>query len=161
MGEHDLKHQLMSLIPYVVNFVVFFSFIIYKVKKPLVLYFQKRADDIKASIDSSENKFSDASSKLQSLQQKLTNSANECQNIMNEAAKEVITYKEGAKVEAANKIERMKRDMLDSFETEKLQLISQYDYQLLNLVFNKSKDLIKGSEKDKMKVSKNMLELLQ
>ncbi|MBF0297501.1 MAG: hypothetical protein HQK51_02205 [Oligoflexia bacterium] len=160
MEVNDLKHQLLALIPYVVNFVVFFGFIIYKIKRPLIKYFEERSEKIREHIESSNAKFVEANKKFKLFQEKINNSENECKNIINEAAKEVVIYKENAIVEMKNKIERMKRDMLDSFETEKLELIRQYDQQLLALVLTKSRNLIKGNENNKIKVSKNMLEFL-
>jgi F0F1-type ATP synthase membrane subunit b/b' len=146
----DLKYP-------VLNAVIFFGFMIWKLKKPLSDMFTKKSEDIKSLMNSAEKQSKDAAEKLNTYEQKIKNLSSELVKISTEYDSDVTNFAKNQSEETQTTITRMKRDVANKLEGEMKELSEGLSSDLLDLVVAKAQNSIGTNADLKKKATNNLV----
>jgi F-type H+-transporting ATPase subunit b len=139
------------------NFVLLFSFLIWKIKPAMREMFDKNATDVASLFELAEKKDKEAQIQLTSYQKKLSDLVSEKNKIMKEADKEAAFYEEETKKETAQYIERMSKDANAKLASEKSSLIKNVYSELVDEIITKTKNKIGTDINLKTRATNNLI----
>lgn len=117
----------------VINFLVLFGGLAYLLRKPLLEYLGRKAEEIAGLLDRSEKDKQEAKQRLEQTQARLQSLAAEVQLIKEEARQEALREKERLLQEAAFEAERLKklaREEIDSLVQASRRELKAYAIEL-------------------------------
>ncbi len=137
-GHHE-AHVSELLWP-IVNFVLFFSFIIFKARKPIKEGFDKNADLIKELFEYAKAKDEDASKKIATYKQKMEEFHLEVDRLKKEMDEEFVSFEKETLEETKRQIERSNLDAKRKVQSEKNKKLNELNEELLDKIILKTKD---------------------
>lgn len=138
-GIHHEAHVSELMWP-IINFVLFFSFIIYKAKKPIKEGFDKNAELIKELFEYAKAKDEDAQKKITLYKGKLDGFHNELDRLNKEMKEEFSRFEKDSIEETKRQIERASQDAKRKAESEKNKKVREINEELLNNIILKTKE---------------------
>lgn len=142
-GEHHVGPE--SLIAPAFNFIVLFGFIIYKIKAPMKNAFEQKAKKISEILDRAGVKAKEAQVLLDINNKKLTEVDNEAAAIMKNTEEDAKKLAADSEHDIKEKTEKLKAEAISRVETEKKNMISDLNKELINDVMKKTKGLISSN----------------
>lgn len=131
-----------SLIAPAFNFIVLFSFIIYKAKIPMKKSFEQKAKRISEILDRAGVKAKEAQVLLDISNKKLSDIDHETAAIMKNTEEDARKMAADSEKDIKEKTEKLKAEAIIRVETEKKNMISDLNKELINDVMKKTKGLI-------------------
>lgn len=156
-GDGHHEPSVMDLKYPALNFVLFFGFIVWKIKKPLSEMFDKKSEDVKTLMRSAAEQSKNAEEKLQSFNAKIKNLESETIKINTDYENEVVNYAKIQSDETATTIARMKRDVENKLAGERKEMMDGLSHELLNEVVGKTKSTINLDKNLKDKATQNIV----
>lgn len=138
-GVHHEAHVSELMWPFF-NFVLFFGFVIYKVRKPIKEGFDKNAELIKELFEYAKAKNEDAERKMAEYQNKMSNFHLEVERLKKETEVEMAIFKTETAEETKRQIERASLDAKRKAESEKNRKVKEINEELLNNIIIKTKE---------------------
>ena len=138
-GVHHEAHVSELMWP-IFNFVLFFSFIIYKAKKPIKEGFDKNSELIKELFEYAKAKDEDAQKKIALYKGKLDSFHLEVDRLNQEMEEEFVNFQKETIEETKKQIERASQDAKRKAESEKNRKVREINEELLNNIILKTKD---------------------
>jgi F-type H+-transporting ATPase subunit b len=149
----DLKYPIL-------NFIVLFGFLAWKLKKPVSEMFNKKSDDIKSLMNSAEKQSKDAHEKLQAFNAKMKNIESEVVQISSDYENDAVSFAKNLHEETETSIARMKRDLRGKLEGEKKEMLDDLNHEVVSKVIANAKNEIgKNPEHRKSATQKIITEL--
>lgn len=140
-----------------INAVIFFGFLLFKLKKPVADMFENSAKEIEEFNELAEKKSKEAKIKLDMYQEKLQGIDKDVSKIKDETLADAEKLKQTVKAETEEKLERMKRDAQNKLESEKNQIVKSIYSELVDKVIVTAKKDIKGDNDKKSKATAKLL----
>ncbi len=158
-GEHAAHHEpsVLDLKYPALNFVIFFGFIVWKIKKPLSDMFNKKAEDVRSLMKSAAEQSKNAEEKFQAFQDKIKNLDSETVKISTDYENEIVNYAKLQSEETATTIARMKRDVENKLAGERKEMMDGLSHELLSEVVGKTKTTINSDKNLKDKATQNIV----
>lgn len=141
----------------IVNFVVLFGFLGWKLKKPIRNMFEKNADDVTSLYGLAEEKDKEAQIRFEEYSKKLSSLDSEKQRIMNEAEKNAETFSKEHTVETNELISNLNTEAKARIENEKIQMDRNLNATLLDEVINKVKEKMVTDKELQTKATKKLV----
>ena len=143
-----------------INFIILLA-ILSKVIKPLREKFNKQADDVKSLMESAARNNKDAEDKLNSFQAKIKNLDSELVKIATDYESDVVQFTKNQSEETQTTISRMKRDLENKLDGEKIELIDELNHDLINKVVANAKSTIKNNKDYQTKATQKIISELR
>jgi F0F1-type ATP synthase membrane subunit b/b' len=144
-----------------INFFVLVAFLVWKLKKPTIEMFNKKADDVQSLMFSAAQKNKDAEEKLKVLQGKLSNLPAELSKIKKDYEHDVVAFTEAQSVETQSTIVRTKKDLEHKLDGEKNEMVETLNEDLLKSVIAITQQTINGSSDMKKRATSNIVSELR
>ena len=122
------------------NFILFFGFLIYKVRKPVKEGFDKNAELIKELYEYAKAKDEDAQKKIAQYKDKMKHFHLEVEKLNKEMEEELAIFKKEAIEDTKRQIERAGQDAKRKAESEKNRKVKEINEELLNNIISKTKE---------------------
>ncbi|RLA67589.1 MAG: hypothetical protein DRQ88_02760 [Epsilonproteobacteria bacterium] len=135
------------------NFILFFGFLFWKIKKPIRDGFNKNADLVKELYEYAEAKSKEAETKILKYEEKLNNLDGQIQKIKMEMDQEFSVFKKNIEVETEQNIERAGKDAQRRIVSEKNKMVRDLEESLLSTIIAKTKNKIGGDNNLKEKAT--------
>lgn len=147
-GGEDTSHvsSISDLFWPTFNFVLLFSFFIWKLKKPILQFFSNNSDEVKYLFDYAEEKNKEASLKLEMYEGKLKSLPVEIKKIKNSAELDLGRFEEITGEETGDQMAKLEKNSFEKMTSEKNNAIKKIGKELLEAIVTKTKNKI---EKDK------------
>lgn len=140
-----------------INFLLFFGFLVFKLKKSISESFDTKADEVKEQYEFADVKNKESDIKLKMYEDKLNNLNTEETKIRENAQEDAERFLEENTEEKNKNVERVKKDSINTLESEKNQMVKEINSELLDLILSKTKKQI-GSDNDlRSKVTTKLL----
>ncbi len=144
-----------------INFVIFFGFLVWKIKGPMTEMFNTKAKETEEFYKFAEKKNKDAEKKYDEFEQKLKNISKEIDVIKSEAQKEEELFLSQSEEEKNKTLERIQRETTARLESEKNALVRELEVDLIKNIIAKTKEKIGASSDLKNKVTNNLISGIQ
>ncbi|MDH5580733.1 MAG: ATP synthase F0 subunit B [Bdellovibrionales bacterium] len=144
-----------------INFIIFFGFLVWKIKKPLSEMFTTKANEVEEFYKFAEQKNKDAEKKYEEFEEKLKNISKELDLIKSEAQKEEDLYTKQVNDEKDKTLERIQRETQARLESEKNAMIKDLETDLIKKIISRTREQIGGSSDLKSKVTNNLISGIQ
>jgi len=144
-----------------INFVIFFGFLVWKIKKPLAEMFNQKANEVEEFYKFAEKKNKDAEKKYEEYEDKLKNISTELDIIKSEAQKEEELFLKQSNDEKDKTLERIQRETEARLESEKNAMIKDLETDLIKKIISKTREQIGASSDLKSKVTNNLISGIQ
>jgi len=128
------------------NFILFFGFLFWKIKKPIKDGFNKNAELVKELYEYAEEKSKKAEAKIQKYEEKMNNLEGLVQKIKLEMDQEFSVFSKNLEEETEKNIERAGKDADRRIVSEKNKMVRGIEESLLNTVISKTKEKIGGDK---------------
>lgn len=138
-GVHHEAHIGELMWP-IFNFVLFFGFLIYKIRKPIKEGFDKNAELIKELFEYAKAKDEDAQRKMNEYKEKMNNFHLEVERLEKEMEVEMAIFKTETAEETKKQIDRASLDAKRKAESEKNRKVKEINEELLNSIILKTKE---------------------
>lgn len=141
-GSGDVHHEahVSELMWPFVNFILFFGFIIYKIKKPMKEGFDKNAELIKELSEYAQAKDQEAQKKIGEYKEKMKNFHLEVERLNKEMEEEFVLFKKETIEETEMHIKRATADAKRKAEAEVKRKNKEINEELLNKIIFKTKE---------------------
>lgn len=146
----DLKYA-------VLNFVVLFGFLGWKLKKPLQDMFDKKSEDVQTLMTSAERQSKDAEARLNEFHAKIKNLHAETTQINSEYESDTLSFAKNLHEETQTSIARMQRDLHGKLEGEKKELLDELNHELLSKIIAKTKNDISTNPEHQKNATKKII----
>ena len=143
-----------------INFIILLA-ILSKAVKPLREKFNKQADDVKSLMDSASKNHKDAEERLNVFQAKIKNLDSELIKIANDYESDSVQFAKNQDQETQTTISRMKRDLENKLEGEKVELMDELNHDLINTVVSKTQNAIKTNKEYQIKATQKIVSELR
>ncbi|MBT7611478.1 MAG: hypothetical protein HN576_17085 [Bacteriovoracaceae bacterium] len=158
-GEHN-NPSIMDLIFPAINFTLVFGFIIFKVKRPISEAFTQNSKDVAALYSLADEKYKEAQIKYDSYAKKLEQLDTEILKINESSDEDVRKYAIIAKEETTQTLMRMSRDAANKLESDKNQMITKLNSELLDKVIEQAKKSISNDKELQSKATTKLVSSL-
>lgn len=148
---------IMDIMYPVINFTLFFGFLLLKLKKSVSESFNDKADEVKEQYEFADVKNKESDIKLKMYEDKLKNLNAEEAKIRESAKKDADTFLKENTEEKNQMVERVKKDSKNSLESEKNSMIRGINSELLDLILSKTKQQISSDEGLRSKATNKLL----
>ena len=152
--------SLVDLFPSAFNFVLLFSFIFWKIKGPLVEFFDKNRREITLSRERAQAQSREAQLKLEKFEQKMKTCEADCQIIVEDTKKEIAAFEKAYEGEIKKKCEQVKTDMAQRLEAERGLSHLELQRELVELMVAEAKSVLKDSPQSQGKVTEKLIEVI-
>ncbi len=159
-GSEKAAGHVSDLVYPAINFILLFSFLGWKLKKPVANMFNKNAEDVEKTYKYAEEKDKEATVKLNSLKQKIENVDQDCQKILTNTQEQMQAFNKYQERETDEMIAKFKRDSDLKLDYEKNILVNEMNSALIDLVIDKTKQTIKDNGQFQDKATKNLVSRL-
>ena len=139
------------------NFLLLFSFLVWKLKKPLAEMFDKQAEDVASLYELAEKKDKEAQIKLDMYKEKLNNLEGERKKVLADAEKDAKDFANKTQNETQDYINRITKDVENKIAHEKKTLINELNASLVDEVIKKAKEAISSNEDNKKKATSKLV----
>lgn len=129
------------------NALLFFSFLIFKMKKPLTNFFEQNAKNIMEYRKSAQEKQRETERKLSEAQKKMENIRQDSQRIMEQTKADTERFKEVQEKEAQEKVERFRKEAQAQVAFENTQTQKENMQKILSDLVNLVGDDISNDPK--------------
>ena len=146
----DLKYA-------VLNFIILFGFLGYKLKKPLSDMFDKEAENIKSLMSSAEKQSKDAEAKLGDFNTKIKNIDSELVKITGEYESDAVNFARNLHEETETAIARMKKDLQSKLLGEKKELVDEMNHEMVSKIIAKTKNQIGTNPEKRTNATKKIM----
>lgn len=146
-----------DLIAPLVNVLVLFGFLAWKLKKPLSDSFTAKAEEITNTLERASLKSKEAEVMLAAQQKKMASVDSEAREILRQAEVEVKNYEASHAREMEEKSSKLKTDATAKIEAERKAMLAGLNASLLDEVIARAKSTIKGNKDYQHKASAKML----
>jgi len=157
-GSHDSHVGASSLISSFVNLGLLLSFMVWKLRTPMRNMFNKKAEDIKTLIDRSESKAKEAEMLMQAQAKKMAGADEEVKNIENGTDAFIKSFEDTYNKEVDERIVHLKLDAEQKIEAEKKDMITALNTSLLDQVIASTKKSLNADASLSSDASKKLLE---
>ncbi|MBI2521416.1 MAG: ATP synthase F0 subunit B [Bdellovibrio sp.] len=140
-----------------VNFIILFSFMIYKLKGPIRKSFQDKRANIQSLFNHAAEKHKDAEMKLDIYEAKLNTLEEQSKKVFDDAKIDVLKFDHDTQEENTKLIERLNREAKDKIEHEQQQIVHKIGAELLSTVIAKTKTKISESAELKSNLAASLL----
>ena len=144
-----------------VNFVILFGFIIWKVRKPLREFFTKNHHEIQGRYTLAQEKEMEAKIKLEMYQKKVDEVEEECERILRVANSKGQLFADEYRKEILLREKKMREDGIRKIEGEKGQILGKLRNTLVETIVNLTKKKFDRDNHMKRKINQRLLELLK
>ncbi len=155
-GEHG-EASIKELAWPAFNFTVLFSVIIWKARKPISNLFTEKSRKVQELFRFAENKYKEAKTHHDDLENKLKNVEHESERIMHEAHVEAEHMEIRMHEEIRERTERMWTDSHHLIEAERRQLETELNNEIIEAVVKQTKNKIEANKDFQKKASKNLI----
>ncbi|MFN8369995.1 MAG: ATP synthase F0 subunit B [Bacteriovoracaceae bacterium] len=145
--------------PYI-NFIVLFSFIIYKIKTPLKNHFETKARNIETRYFASKDKLKEINDKINLNKVKLDTVHMEVKSIVTNANDESDIFAKNLKNQTIERVEKLKKDSHLKIEAEKNQAVKKINEELVNMVITNAHNQINSNKDFKNKISNKLIKAI-
>ena len=139
------------------NFLLLFSFLLWKLRRPISEAFDNNAKLIRESYELAEERDKEARLKYEMFRQKLDNFTSESNQILNNVEKDAENFSAQRNKDMNSTIERMKRDIDSKLTHEKNILVQNLNKELVNNIINKTKANIQNDNTLKRRAAQKLL----
>lgn len=143
------------------NVAVLVGFLVWKLKKPLGEFFNKRSEDVSNTLERASLKSKEAQMMYENEVRKINNLANEIKNLQQQADQEIANFEKNYSKEVEEKSRKLKSDANQKIAADKKQLVDGLNNQLLDQVIAKAKSTIQNNKDYQDKTSSKLLKGLQ
>ncbi len=140
-----------------VNFIILFSFLIYKLRAPIAKAFKERKEHIEALFNHAAEKHKDAEMKLEIYEGKLNLLDEQNKKVMDDAKTDITKFEQESHEERARMVERINRDAKDKIAIEQQQIMRLLSDELMAAVVAKTKSKIDQSKELKGSLGASLL----
>lgn len=155
-GEHQ-ESSIKELAWPAFNFIILFSLIFWKAKKPIHDIFTEKSRKVQELFRFAENKHKEAKNRHDQLVEKLKNVEQESEQIMHEARIEAEHMEKRVHDEIQERMQRMWDDSHHLVETERRQLETELNQEIVETIIKKTKEKIVNDKELQKKTTKNIL----
>lgn len=156
-GDHGPVNWTKVVIYPLINFVVLFGALIFKLTKPISNSFTENSQNVEELFNHAEEKDKEAQHKYNEFKTKLDNVEGHAQKLLEDADKEIKTFDSTHTKEIEEAIVRLDKESKDKLEHEKKALMGEVNNQLLDLVVSKAKEAVQGDKGKQQKITSNLL----
>jgi len=139
------------------NFIIFVSFLIYMLRKPLTTFFVTSAEFITEKSNFAELKDKEANIKLDMYREKIDNIQKEIDKIKRDAEEELEQYKSAYQKETQETIQRIISDNDNKLEYEKEMMVRSINKDLVEDIIAKAKNRISSDKQIKKATSEKLI----
>ena len=143
-----------------VNFLLLAGFLIWKLKKPLAASFANYSEEVKSLYNHAQEKYKEADLKLKMYEEKLSNVEGQSQKILSESNELLQKIENDIKNETANELKKLEVETKDKIESEKTQLITGVNNELLESVLTNVKTKLNSDTSLSQKINHKMISSL-
>jgi F-type H+-transporting ATPase subunit b len=129
-----------------VNFVLLFSFLIWKIKAPLAKMFAAQAEDVQQLYTVAEEKDKEANLKLDMFEKKSAQTESDYAKVLEEARRDAVDFSKLQEKETVQQIARMKTDLESKVAYERDSLLRGLSSAFLDEVISRAKGKIKSDK---------------
>jgi F-type H+-transporting ATPase subunit b len=159
-GDAHHEPSIMDLIFPAINFCLVFGFIILKVKKPISEAFTQNSKDVEALYSLADEKYKEAQIKYDSYAKKLEQLEFEIKRINESSEEDAKKFAAMAKQETTQTLARMDKDAQNKLESDKNQLVTKLNNELLDKVIDQAKKSISDDKELQSKATSKLVSSL-
>ena len=162
-NEHGAVHHeahVSDLMWPIFNFVLFFGFLVYKIRKPIKEGFDKNAELIKELFEYAKAKDQDAQNKIGEYKDKMKNFHLEVEKLNKEMEEEFVVFKRETTMETEMHIQRAGADAKRKAESEKNRRTKEINEELLNNIILKTKESLGSNSSLRNKATSKIIAAL-
>lgn len=145
----------------VINSIVLFGFLAWKLKAPVKKYFDENAVKVKKLYDLAEEKDKEAQIKLGMYEEKLNNIRTTIHTIEQNAIRDAELFAEDQRNETREKVARLQVDIQNKLEYKRATLIQELQTDLVDAVIQKTKNSIGADSVSKENAATKLLSKLE
>lgn len=147
-----------SLVAPMINVVILFGVLVWKLKKPLHDFFVNKSQDVSNTLERASLKSKEAQMMLEGESRKMSNLQNEIKSIQQQVENDVVAFEKKLAKETEEKSQKLKTDANSKIQADKKALMDELNAELLNQVIAKTKSTIKTNKDYQNKVSSKLLQ---
>ena len=124
------------------NIVVLISFMIWKLKAPVINFFKEKSEEVKDLFDYAEEKNKEADIKLEMYESKIKSLSNDITQIKEKADIDLKNFAKSTEQDTQKQLRKIELDSEDKLESEQNSAVKKMSNELLNSIVLKTKTKI-------------------
>jgi len=161
MSAGDGSGSVNDLIFPAINFILLFGFIIYKYKNVMSKGYSDESVRIKNLLSDAAEADKQASLKLDSLKEQLSEIGNLKNDLKEKAASKLNEQVDLIKQENQIKLKKLNQDKINRFEQEKSNRINNLNSKILDMVISDARDIVSSDSSKRKNTEQNILSTIQ